>query len=440
MNTCLLFCLLLSIELMAVPVPAPAQQAIDTNLAEQYFQQAEAICRQDDAKLWGIRLCGPMLLADPRTRNVVANQGDAESHLSKKGNVFVGRLPDSVNIANTATTWAGIKWTMIMWPLPSNEHARASLMFHELFHRVQDDLGLPAANPANNHLDSLEGRIWLQLEWRALAAALAKQGAESKSAIEDALVFRAYRRSLFSNSENTERALEMNEGLCEYTGGKLRGTSEEESAAYIVKQLEGAEQTPTFVRSFAYASGPAYGFLLDRSKVDWRKGLRQTDDFGALAERLLSLKVPVNLRQEAELRSARYNGATLRASETERDAKRKKRLADYRAKFIDRPVLILTLGEKQSYSFDPNNIESFDDIGTVYPTLRVSDEWGVLEVTGGALMIRDRQKGSRVQVPAPADRVGRKIQGDGWTLELNDGWSIALSERKGDFAVTRGSR
>jgi len=428
---------LLSWILLSIANSVPGQQAIDTNLAEQYFQQVEAICRQDSAKLWGVKLCGPTLLADPRTRNVVANQSDAEANLKKAGNVFVGRLPDNVNIANTATTWAGVKWTMIMWPLPTNERARARLVFHELFHRVQDDLGLPAASPANNHLDSLEGRIWLQLEWRALSAALTGRGDESKRAIEDALVFRAYRRSLFANSENSERALEMNEGLCEYTGVKLRGTTEEESAAYITRQLESAEQTPTFVRSFAYASGPAYGFLLDRSRVDWRKGLKPTDDFASLARRLLTVRVSGNLKQEAETRSAKYSGATLRAFETERDTKRRKRLADYRAKFIDGPILILPLGDKMSYSFDPNNVESFDDISTAYPTLRISDTWGVLEVTAGALMIHDPQKGSRVQVVAPVEIAGRRIQGDGWTLELNEGWKVVASERKRDFTVAR---
>ncbi|HXF40616.1 MAG TPA: hypothetical protein VN687_12940 [Blastocatellia bacterium] len=418
--------------------PATPQPSIDESLAAQYFQQAEATCAKDNSTLWGIKLCGPMLLVDPATRGIVANQIDGEGNLTKKGNVFAGKLPDKINIANTAMTWAGVKWTMIIWPLPSNERARARLMFHELFHRVQDDLGLPAASPANGHLDTLEGRIWLQLEWRALATALSKTGDESRNAIEDALIFRAYRRSLFPNSDATERGLEMNEGLCEYTGVKLRGTTDEESIAYIGRQLESAEQTPTFARSFAYASGPPYGFLLDRTKIEWRKGLKPTDDFGVLAQKAFSMKLPPNFRQEAEKRALKYRGAELRAAETERDAKRKKQLAVYRAKLIEGPLLILSFGTEASYSFDPNNVESLDDIGTVYPTMRVSDAWGILEVTGGALMIHDSKRGSRVQVPAPADRTGRRIKGEGYVLELNDGWTIVPSERKGDFAVSRG--
>ena len=435
-RTASVFCVFVT-ALSATCLPATAQQSIDESLAEQYFQQAESICAKDNSTLWGIRLCGPMLLVDPSTRSIVANQIDGEGNLTKKGSVYVGKLPDRINIANTAMTWAGVKWTMIMWPLPSNERARARLMFHELFHRVQDDLGLPASSPSNGHLDTLEGRIWLQLEWRALAAALSKTGDESRNAVEDALIFRAYRRSLFPNSDATERGLEMNEGLCEYTGVKLRGTSEEESVAYIGRQLESAEQTPTFARSFAYASGPPYGFLLDRTKTEWRKGLKPTDDFGVLARKGYSIKVPANIKQEAEKRALKYRGAELRAAETERDAKRKKQLAVYRGKLIDGPLLILSFSAEASYSFDPNNVESLDDIGTVYPTMRVSDAWGILEVTGGALMIHDPKNGSRVQVPAPADRTARRIQGEGYTLVLNDGWIIVPSERKGDFTVSR---
>jgi hypothetical protein len=132
----------------------------------------------------------------------------------------------------------------------------------------------------------------MQLEWRALAAALTKPSADANRALEDAIVFRQYRRSLFKDSDVTERGLEMNEGLCEYTGIKLRGTPEEESVAYIVKQLETAEQTPTFVRSFAYASGPPYGFLLDRAG-SLAKGLKPSDDLGVLAQRAYSIKLLV---------------------------------------------------------------------------------------------------------------------------------------------------
>ena len=185
------------------------RQAIDTTLAGQYLSRSRGRLQTDNGKLWGVSLCGPMLFVDRATRAVVANQADSEGRLKKDGQVFVGRLPEKELIANTSTRWAGVHWTMVMWPLPENKEARAKLMAHELFHRIQEQIGLPASNPSNNHLDSMEGRTLLQLEWRALRAALARSGAQRRAHAMDALVFRSHRRALFPEAGANERGLRM---------------------------------------------------------------------------------------------------------------------------------------------------------------------------------------------------------------------------------------
>src|SRR5437867_5533484 len=98
---------------------------------------------------------------------------------------------------------------MVMWPLPQDRYARARLMMHECFHRIQESMGLSGANPANSHLDSKDGRAWLRLEWRALTEALIRRGAARQRAVEDALIFRARRRALFPEAEAQEGALEL---------------------------------------------------------------------------------------------------------------------------------------------------------------------------------------------------------------------------------------
>lgn len=411
-------------------------QSIDAALAEQYFQEARSICDKDDKKLWGVSLYGPMLLVDPATRMVVANQGDQQSRLSKKGDVFVGHLPEEVGIANTAVNWSGVKWTMVIWPLPSSQVARARLMVHELYHRIQDEIGLPASNPSNNHLDTLEGRLWLQLEWRALGRALKLSRAESRAAITDALIFRAHRRRLFPQSVQSELSLEMNEGLAEYTGIKLRGTPEPDSVEFIIKKIKSSESLPTFVRSFAYTSGPAYGFLLDNANPAWRKGLKPGDDMGVRLANALSIKLPAKLDQEAERRLMKYDGARLRASEAERDGNRKKRVAAYRERFVDKPVLIIPFTNDMQYTYDPNNLEAFDDASTFYPNMTASGAWGILTVTGGALMTREAGTMKSITLSAPAGAEVRPLRGDGWTIELNAGWKLAHGARKGDYILT----
>src|SRR2546423_5183025 len=197
-----------------------AHGEVSTN---QALREADAICRRDNGALWGVSLCGPMLLVDPATRSVFANQAGGEKLLKPEGDIFVGKLPEQINIANTATDWAGTKWTMIMLPLPDEPHRRGTLIAHEMWHRIQGEIGLPQSGAANNHLDTRDGRYWLQLEWRALAAALQAAGLSRKEAVRDATLFRARRRELFPDAAQAEREMELNEGLAEYNGIKLNG-------------------------------------------------------------------------------------------------------------------------------------------------------------------------------------------------------------------------
>src|SRR5262245_26974345 len=124
---------------------AASTAPIDPAIARKHIEEARILCEQDAGRLWGKPLFGPILFVDPATRQAVAGAADGEGRLQKdaSGSVYCGTLPDDVIIANTATTWAGVKWTMILWPLPDDPRARASLMVHELFHRVQDDIGFP---------------------------------------------------------------------------------------------------------------------------------------------------------------------------------------------------------------------------------------------------------------------------------------------------------
>ncbi len=423
---------------MLYPVHASAQSAaIDTSVAHQYFREAQKYSDRDGGKLWGRSLYGPMLFVDPATHSVVANQNDLQGQLTKKDEIYVGRLPDKQPVANFATTWAGIKWTMIVWPLiPKDDFQRVGLMLHESFHRIQSDLGLAPSNPSNDHLDSLDGRIWLQLEWSALRKALTSGGSGRREAAEDALTFRNHRRALFPNSESSERALEMNEGLAQYTGYKLSAGSDTELIDRLAKQIDDAAKRPTFVRSFAYVSGPVYGALLDASGAKWRQGLSDSDDLGSLLQTSMKIKLSGNLRARAETEAAKYGRVTLEAMENERELARRKRIAEYKARLVDGHTLLIPLADKGNFSFDPNNLIPLDSAGTVYPTATIKDDWGALEVSNGALLIREGGRVRKIFVSIPADVNARPLKGNGWTLELTAGWKLTPGQREGDLVLT----
>ena len=417
---------------------ARAQEApIDLAEARRAFAGAEDASDLDGGALWGVGLHGPLFLVDPGTRYLVANRADPEGRLREEQGVWTGTLSEEINPANAAVDWAGLRWSMVLWPPPTIPHARNRLLLHESFHRIQEDVGLAAENPSNGHLDTRDGRIWMRLEMRALAEALTSRGGGRTASIRDALDFRARRRSLFPAAAAEESALERNEGMAEYTGLVLSGLPVEVLADRAAVDLERREASESFSRSFAYATGPAYGVLLDESGRPWREALVAG---AAFAELLEAAYEPAAAATPVEERIARYNGERVVALETAREAERLAREADLRARFVDGPVLRLAPGPEFSFSFDPNDAVNLDG-GTVYGSTRVTDVWGILEVdSGGALFLRNAEGWfTGVVVPVPAGDQARPTTGDGWRLDLADGWELAPGERAGDWVVLQRS-
>jgi hypothetical protein len=412
-------------------------QPISTETARAYFAEAQSLCMADHGDLWGISLCGPMMIADPKSHFIVASQADANGALKPEEGVFTGFLPMNLNVSNTPVEWSGVRWTQIVWPLPVDERHRETLMAHELFHRIQPRLNLPRLQSGENaQLDTLDGRCTLQLELRALSRALrAQSDGERRKAASDALLFRAERYRLFPEAAAQERALEWNEGLAEFTGVRVGNPTQEQQIEMALSDISGLSDASTFVRSFPYATGPAYGLLLDRYSPAWNRALKSGDGFDTLLGNALHLTLPANLQQAAEQQATLYDGSALRSAELERDRKRQEVLALYRARFVDGPVLTLPF-QRMQVQFDPRNLQPLENAGTVYPTMRITDEWGILEATNGALMKSDW---SAVIVVAPSVNSGSSLRGDGWTLELKPGWKIVPGARKGDFILTSGS-
>lgn len=395
------------------------------------FEEAADIAERDAGSLWGVRLYGPMLLVEPESRLVFANE-PMGPHPEGDG-VFSGVLPDTVGIANTSLEWAGRKWTMLMWPLPEDPFERRALIAHELWHRVQDKIGFPGGSAPNLHLGTRDGRVWLQLELRALSAALRSAGDSSRAHLRSGLTFRAMRLRTFPDAADEERVMLMHEGLAQYTGYALSGRSEEANRSAAALELEKLVGLPTFIRSFAYPMGAAYGLLLDRADPDWRSELTAHDDPARLVAGALQFSIPDSVDARAREVAKEYGGAVLMAEEDRLERERAERLAVYRMRFVEGPTLELPFVH-MSVQFDPRTVDALDDLGKVYPSLRLSDEWGVLSVEGGALISSDW---SKVVVPAPSGSSGRSYSGDGYTLELAAGWVLVDGGRVGSLTVSR---
>ena len=54
--------------------PAAALAQVDQQRAQEYFKEAQALCERDGGRLWGVSLCGPMVIADLKTRTLATSQ------------------------------------------------------------------------------------------------------------------------------------------------------------------------------------------------------------------------------------------------------------------------------------------------------------------------------------------------------------------------------
>ena len=398
----------------------PALAQVDQQRAQEYFKEVQALCQRDGGRLWGVSVCAPMVIADIRTQTFATSQPAPEAP-----------RPRQVGFVNAPIQWGGATWGAYIWDdvRTGTPRHRREVMLHELFHGVQPRLGLAVQYETSEHLDAADGRYWLRLEWRALARALRESGEQRALAVRDALAFRQARHLLYPGSDEKERAQEIAEGLAAYSGTVLAAESAADAIAGALELLVGAEQSESFVRTFAYQSGPAYGLLLDASSPGWRRSVRGTDDLAKLAMRALA----VQPGSDATASAARYGGAEIRGAEQQRDQQRHERLAELRRRFVDGPVLVMPGGG--GAASDSRGAVVIPGVGTVFfHSFRSSGGWGTLEAENGVLVASD---GRTRRVPAPVRRDDGTFAGDGWTFKPAPGWTVREGARRGDYEVVR---
>ncbi len=395
--------------LALVASPAWAQSTRPEATAAGEFLQ---LCRQDNGSLWGANLCGPLLVANPTSRRAWANEPDRERQLSPEGEGWAGTLPQGVPIANTSVEWAGVRWIMVMGPLPEDATERRVLLLHEAWHRVQGQLGLDAAAANCDHLEEPRAREWLRLEMRALGTALRSSGHAREQALEEALQFRAARLRDFPDARAQESALDRNEGLAAYTGVRLGATSPETYAARLLDRYDTRE---SYVRTYAYATGPAYGLLLDQFVRDWRQQARA----GATPADLLVAQLRVQSLSARQLQrlGGRYNRSTIATEENARAETLRERLLALRTRFAAGPRLEIALSQAQ-FEFDPGGVTAIGGLGSHYNALTLRDAWGELRATEGAVISADWTKVIVAQPGADG------LSGPGWSLTLSSEYHV----------------
>ena len=407
-----LFNTLAMLALLGIATATEAQ--VKPELAKRYFEEATKLCQRDAGRLWGVSLCGPMVIVDQATGTRATSQPEPEGPTPR----FPGFVDGPVN-------WGGVRW--FSWPLymlpEKDADTRQQIMLHGLFHHIQPELGFSGSDGFNEHLDTFEGRFWMQLEWRALRRAIESGGSSQAEAIADALAFRRERRRLFPGAAENERREEIREGLASYTGIAASANSPADAHRAAALALAGGEMQTSFVGNFEAASGPAYGVLLDDLMPGWRRQVRSTSDLGDM----LASAIRSSPTTDLTVAAARYDGATLRAAEEARDRALQARVAELRQRFVDGPVL--TMPAAGSGTSDTRDNVGIPGAGTVFfHDFTLSARWGRLNANNGVLRSAD---GTTLSVPVTRPLEGTTLQGDGWSATLNSGWVERPAARPG---------
>jgi hypothetical protein len=79
--------------------PTPAVAQVDQRPAQEYFKEAQALCERDGGRMWGVSLCGPMVIADPVTGTIATSQPAP-----------TGDRPRGIGFLNAPVQWGGTTW------------------------------------------------------------------------------------------------------------------------------------------------------------------------------------------------------------------------------------------------------------------------------------------------------------------------------------------
>jgi hypothetical protein len=393
-----------------------------TDKASRCFKDIEEICKRDNGKLWGKNLYGPIMFVERVTRRIVANQPDNEGLLKSKDGVYTGIYPKELVLSNAPVKFGGTQFAMVPLPAEEDEYRIKTRAIHSLFHLFQENEGVIASTFNSTNMDEKEARLWIKLEWKALRKAINTNGEDRQLAIRDALIFRGSNRELYHKYAADENRFETYEGLTTFTYTLLCANSPEEFKSRLFENLDRIYSMQSYARSYGFIHGALYASLLYDKGYDLKKIKSDSFDLGNTVKELYNIDLPVICRDVAGSLAVNYDIESVNKEEEKRDKDIKESIHSQISIFTEKPVVFLEL-ESPYFDFEPEDIHSLDTLGTLYNSMRVSDNWGKLTVDKGGCLVSNNLKFIRITAKAfKADK--NHISGDGWHLILNSEWEL----------------
>ena len=391
--------------------------------ASQYFKSIEEICNRDNGKLWGKNLYGPLMFVERTSRRIIANQPDKEGLLKGKDGIFTGIYPKELILTNSPVNYGGVIFGMAPLPLEEDVYRIKNRAIHCLFHRIQPEVPeMKSAGFSASNMDDKEARLWIKLEWKALRKAINAQGEQRQLAIRDALIFRGSNRELYQKYAREENRFETFEGLATFTYTMLCTNSPEEYKTRLFENLDRVYSMQSYSRSYGSIHGALYASLLYDKGFDFKTIKSENFDLGLAVKEEYDIQLPAICRDVAGSLAVSYDIDAINKEEDKRLLDIKERIHDQTSIFTEKPVVFLEL-ESPYFDFEPENIHSLDSLGTLYSSIRVSDNWGKLTVDKVGCLVANNFKFLRITTKGfSADK--NRISGEGWTLNLNSDWEL----------------
>jgi hypothetical protein len=400
--------------------------------ATQYFSEIKEICDRDNGKLWGENLYGPLMFIDRQSRKITANQPDKEGQLKYKDGIYTGLYPRERIISNSIVHFGGTPFATAALPNTEDTFRIKTRAIHGLFHGLQEADGIQPSFFNIKSMDEKESRFWLKLEWKALRKAIETQGKERQSAIRDALIFRYTSNELFLRNNPEGKKFENQEGLGTFTYTLLSTESHEEFKKRILENLNRVYSFRSYSRSYGYIHGALYSTLLYEKGFDFKTITSDTIYLGMAVKELYHIELPEICRDVAGSISMNYDVDAIVKEEETRLAEIKESLHKQISKFTEKPVVLLEL-ESPAFDFEPEDIHPLDTLGTLYNSIRVSDNWGKLNVEKSGCLMSNDLKFLRISARGlKSDK--NHITGEGWTLMLNN--EIELTRVNDNYIIS----
>ena len=416
---------------------------------------AKKLLQKDDGNLWGKQIWHENVLFQD-FENIIYSLQKLSISKTDDSILYFKKIPENtLSKTNTVQKYDGKQYaTVLAQSYYLND--KGSTIIHELFHRLHFDI-LDSKNIKLKadpivYLDNYDAREWLRLEYQALRNALkAIDSKEDRSKIEmhikDAFLFRKVRQSKYKEFLKGEVEIETVEGLAEYTGIVLSDYPNKYLRA--IKGIRERENASTYTRPFPYATGPAYGLIFDYLKLDWKIGLDKVYNFLEIYESK-HLKTALVFDQIAiQKANKRNNYDAIHKEELARKVIFEKRIKYYTELLINKPTLQVTLVNREySMSFNMNGTLVLKNKGIVYSGIKgrdsdgnnfgnfvVDPEKAKLGVTG--VLKSNEDDKTKYTFPLPIKIEGKKIVGEFYTIELNDGWKVVKKNAKGDLEIVK---